>query len=152
MKSVNIKFIEELTEWPINDMLQWESKGQLRTIKDCEGGWGPNKWTSPSRHRGEIFGSSLGGQTVTLGKSSSVMGRVSMVVETGLLAQLEKDCWIKTPAPVKPAMTTKIQKSLTIRLLEDMQTNPWIVEDSINSLKTSITDFVSIREGSEKKE
>ena len=55
----------------------------------------------------------LGGQTVTLGKSMSEIGRVSMVVEMGLSAQLEKDCWIKTAAPVKPAMTTQIQNSLT---------------------------------------
>ena len=59
-----------------------------------------------------------GGQTVTLGKSISVMGRVSMVVEMGLSAQLEKDCWIKTEATVKPAMTTQIQSSLTNPLLE----------------------------------
>ena len=59
----------------------------------------------------------LGGQTVTLGKSISVMGRVSMVVEMGLSAQLEKDCWIMTAAPVKPVMTTQIQNSLTNLLL-----------------------------------
>ena len=55
----------------------------------------------------------LGGQTVTLGKSISLMGRVSMVVEMGLLAQLEKDWLIMIPAPVKPAITTPSQKSLT---------------------------------------
>ncbi len=55
----------------------------------------------------------LGGQTVTLGKSISVMGRVSMVVEMGLSAQLEKDWLIMTTAPVKPAMTTPSQKILT---------------------------------------
>ena len=59
----------------------------------------------------------LGGQTVTLGKSKSEMGRVSMVVEIGLSAQLEKDCWIKIAAPVKPAMTTETQNNLTKRLL-----------------------------------
>ena len=59
----------------------------------------------------------LGGQTVTLGKSRSEMGKVSMVVEMGLLAQLEKDCWIKTAAPVKPVMTTQIQSSLINLLL-----------------------------------
>ena len=62
----------------------------------------------------------LGGQTVTLGKSRSEMGRVSMVVETGLLAQLEKDCWIKTPAPVKPEKTTQIQNSRVMSLFEDI--------------------------------
>ena len=45
----------------------------------------------------------LGGQTVKWGKSRSDMGRVSMVVVMGLLAQLEKDCWIRIPAPEKPA-------------------------------------------------
>ena len=51
----------------------------------------------------------LGGQTVTMGKSSSEMGRVSIVVETGLVDQLEKDSWIKTPAPMKPEITIKTQ-------------------------------------------
>ena len=59
----------------------------------------------------------LGGQTVTLGNTRSVMGRVSMVVETGLSAQLEKDCWIKTAAMVKPVMTTLSQSSLDRLLL-----------------------------------
>ena len=54
-----------------------------------------------------------GRQTVTLGKSSSEVGRVSMVVEMGLSAQLEKDWLIMIPAPVKPAMTTHSQKILT---------------------------------------
>ena len=55
----------------------------------------------------------LGGQTVTLGKSMSAIERVSMVVEIGLSAQLEKAWLIITPAAEKPAMTTQIQKSLT---------------------------------------
>ena len=62
----------------------------------------------------------LGGQTVTLGNTRSVMGRVSMVVETGLSAQLEKDCWINTPDPVKPAMMTKSQRILTGCLAVEM--------------------------------
>ena len=62
----------------------------------------------------------LGGQTVTLGKSSSEMGRVSIVVETGLVDQLEKDSWIKSPAPRNPPMTTPIQRSLTRRLVVEM--------------------------------
>ena len=76
----------------------------------------------------------LGGQTVTLGKSRSEMGRDSMVVETGLLAQLEKDCWIKTAAPLKPVRTTNIQNSLRRRLAVEMWDKPWIVEDSRKSL------------------
>ena len=62
----------------------------------------------------------LGGQTVTLGKSSSEMERVSIVVETGLLDQLEKDSWIKSPAPMNPPMTTEIQRSLTRRLVVEI--------------------------------
>ena len=62
----------------------------------------------------------LAGQTVTLGKSISEMGSVSMVVEMGLTAQLEKDWWIKTAATVKPLMTTQIQKSLANPLLAAM--------------------------------
>ena len=62
----------------------------------------------------------LGGQTVTLGKSKSVMGRVTMVVETGLSAQLEKDWYINTPAPMKPETTTHSQSSLTCRLAVEM--------------------------------
>ena len=59
----------------------------------------------------------LGGQTVTLGKSMSVMGRVSMVVVMGLLAQLEKDCWIRMAAREKPANTMPTQSSLTSPLV-----------------------------------
>ena len=80
----------------------------------------------------------LGGQTVTLGNTRSVMGRVSMVVETGLSAQLEKDCWIKTAAMVKPVMTTHSQARRTSRLLVEMYTSPWMEEESRNSFKPSI--------------
>ena len=80
----------------------------------------------------------LGGQTVTLGKSSSEMGRVSRVVVTGLAPQLEKDCWIKTAATVKPVMTTQSQAKRTSRLLVEMYTSPWMEEESRNSFKPSI--------------
>ena len=70
-------------------------------------------WTKSGMKLVKVF---LGGQTVTLGKSSSEMGRVSRVVVTGLSAQLEKDCWIKTAATVKPVMTTQSQSSLRRRL------------------------------------
>ena len=79
-----------------------------------------------------------GGQTVTLGKSSSEMGRVSRVVVTGLSAQLEKDCWIKTAATVKPVMTTHSQSSLATPLVLEMYARPWMVEDSRNSLTVSM--------------
>ena len=78
----------------------------------------------------------LGGQTVTLGKSISVMGRVSKVVVIGPSAQLEKDCWIKTAATVKPVRTTNIQNSLMSRLVVEMWDKPWIVEDSRKSFMT----------------
>ena len=60
------------------------------------------------------------GQTVTVGKSSFEMERVSIVVETGLVDQLEKDSWIKIPAAVKPNMTTLTQNSLRSLLLVGM--------------------------------
>ena len=43
-----------------------------------------------------------------------------MVVETGLSAQLEKDWYINTPAPMKPETTIHSQSSLTCRLLVEM--------------------------------
>ena len=79
-----------------------------------------------------------GGQTVTLGKSRFEMDTVSMVVVTGLLDQLEKDWWIKMPAPENPEKTIKIQTSLTRRVLFEMCTSPCIVDDSKNSLKPAI--------------
>ena len=60
---------------------------------------------------------SLGGQTVTLGKTTWEMGNVSVVVETGLAAQLSRDCLIRSPATVKPVMTTLSQRSLDRLLL-----------------------------------
>ena len=72
-----------------------------------------NLWTSTN----ESAPNCLFGQTVTMGKSMSEIGRVSIVVVIGLSAQLEKDCWIRTKDPVKPAMTTQIQNSLTNPLL-----------------------------------
>ena len=80
----------------------------------------------------------LGGQTVKWGKSRSDMGRVSMVVVMGLLAQLENDCWIRMAATEKPAVTTPTQISLTSRLVVEMWNRPWMVEFSRNSLATSM--------------
>ena len=57
-----------------------------------------------------------------------------MVVEIGLTAQPEKDCWIRNPATVKPVRTTNIQNSLLSRLVVEMWDKPWIVEDSRKSL------------------
>ena len=80
----------------------------------------------------------LGGQTVRLGKSRSEIGRVSMVVVMGLLAQLENDCWIRLAATEKPAVTIPTQISLTSRLVREMWSKPWMVEFSRNSLATSM--------------
>ena len=81
----------------------------------------------------------LGGQTVTFGKVMSVIGLVSMVVLIGLLCQSWNDRCIMMPAPVNPAITTEIQKSLTNDFFViEMYTNPWIVEDSRNDLTASM--------------
>ena len=62
----------------------------------------------------------LGGQTVTLGKVISVMGRVSTVVVTGLSSQALNDWYIIYPAPVNPAMTTRTQITLINFLVLEM--------------------------------
>ena len=72
----------------------------------------------------------LGGHTITLGNTISDMGRVSMVVVTGLSFHSSKDLDIKTQAPVKPAMTTRTQNSLAYFLDVEICGRPWIVEDS----------------------
>ena len=54
---------------------------------------------------------SLGGHTVTFGNVISVIGLVSIVVDTGLSAQAWKDALIKIPAQVNPVITTNIQNS-----------------------------------------
>ena len=47
------------------------------------------------------------------GKAISVIGRVSIVVNTGFVVQLSKDCLIRTPDPINPVEMTNIQKHLT---------------------------------------
>ena len=54
---------------------------------------------------------SLGGHTVTLGNVISVIGLVSIVVDTGLSAQAWNEALIKIPAQENPVMTTNIQNS-----------------------------------------
>ena len=44
---------------------------------------------------------------------TSLMGKVSTVVDTGCLAQLSKDSLINQAAPMKPAITMQIQRSLS---------------------------------------
>ena len=87
----------------------------------------------------------LGGHTMTLGYAISDMGRVSIVVVTGFSFHALKDLEIKNPAPVKPAMTTRIQKSLVYFLDVEICGRPWIVEDSRKCLIFHIlTHFVGL--------
>ena len=55
---------------------------------------------------------------MTRGKLILEIGRVSMVVETGLSDQLLKDWFIRILAREKPRMTTIIQKSLEYLVVE----------------------------------
>ena len=48
------------------------------------------------------------------------IGRVSIVVETGLSLQLIKDWFIRTLETEKPTITTIIQKSLEYLVVETM--------------------------------
>ena len=66
----------------------------------------------------------LGGQTVTLGKCISDIGKVSIVVEIGLFDQDAKDSWIKRDAPTNPAMTIDSQKSLANFLVDAKYETP----------------------------
>ena len=80
----------------------------------------------------------LGGQTVILGNIISLIGRVSIVVFIGLSVHDSNDRQIITAAPVKHAIITMIQKSLTCFLEFETWKRPWIVEVSRNSLKYTI--------------
>ena len=73
---------------------------------------------------------------MTFGKVMSVIGRVSMVVLTGLSAQFSKDWYIMKPAPVNPPMTTRIQKDFNNFPGLEIKLRPWMVEDSKNSTIT----------------
>ena len=57
---------------------------------------------------------------MTRGKSIFEIGRVSIVVETGVSDQLIKDWFIRILAKEKPRMTTIIQKSLEYLVVETM--------------------------------
>ena len=57
---------------------------------------------------------------MTRGKSILEIGRVSIVVETGLSDQLIKDWFIRILEREKPTMTTIIQKSLEYLVVEAM--------------------------------
>ena len=62
----------------------------------------------------------LGGQTVTLGSVISDRGNVSMVVDTGLMAQDLNDAKIKLAAQPNPIVTISIQNNLKYFLVDDM--------------------------------
>ena len=62
----------------------------------------------------------FGGHTVTFGNTTSFIGNVSVVVVTGLSAQLSNDILIRIPAVVNPEMTVMIQNNCTDRLVVDM--------------------------------
>ena len=63
---------------------------------------------------------SLGGHTVTLGNVISVIGLVSIVVDTGLSAQAWNEALIKIPAQVNPVITTNIQNNLEDLVVVEM--------------------------------
>ena len=94
----------------------------------------------------------LGGQIVTSGNSSSVMGWVVIVVDTGDSCHSEYAVAISRMAKAKLATTIATQAALAaLDLAVEMCTRPWIVEFSKNSrmLAVAITDcnlnfFVSL--------
>ena len=66
----------------------------------------------------------LGGQTVTFGNVISEMGKVSIVVLTGLSDQESNDSFISKLAPMNPDITTRIQKSLAYFRFVEMYVRP----------------------------
>ena len=78
----------------------------------------------------------LGGQTVTVGKSSSVMGWVVMVVDTGDSCHSLYELVIMVMARAKHANTMAVQANRAVRdLAVEMFARPWIVELSRKSQK-----------------
>ena len=76
----------------------------------------------------------LGGQTVTVGKSSSVMEWVVMVVDTGDSCHSLYELVIMLMAMAKQATTIATQMALAVLdLAVEMYTRPWIVEPSKKS-------------------
>ena len=66
----------------------------------------------------------FGGQTVTLGNVISEIGKVSIVVLTGLPDQESNDSLIIKLAPTNPAITTRIQNSLAYFLVVEIYVRP----------------------------
>ena len=82
----------------------------------------------------------LGGQTVTVGKSSLVMGWVVMVVDTGDSCHSLYELVIMVMAMAKQATTMAAQANLAFPdLAVEMCARPWIVELSRNSQKIPVT-------------
>ena len=82
----------------------------------------------------------LGGQTVTSGNLSSMMGWVVMVVDTGDSCHSLYELVIMLTAMAKQAMTIVTQIALKDLALDvEMCTSPWIVDDSKNSLMSCHT-------------
>ena len=80
----------------------------------------------------------LGGQTVTFGNVTAVIGRVSMVEVIGFSSQSSNDWYIRTPANVNPAITIRVQNTLMNLVVVEIYARPWIVEDSRNVLTPSM--------------
>ena len=84
----------------------------------------------------------LGGQTVTVGNSSSVMGWVVMVVDTGDSCHSLYELVIMYMAMAKQATTIATQAALAaLDLAVEMCTRPWIVELSKNSRIAAVAIF-----------
>lgn len=66
----------------------------------------------------------LGGQTVTLGRRISEIGKVSTVVFTGFCDQESSDSLMSKLAATKPVITIEIQKSLTYFLVVEIYLRP----------------------------
>ena len=80
---------------------------------------------------------------MTEGNFTSLMAAVSMVVDIGLCFQAVRFLAISTMEPVKPAVTTASQNSLTgLEEEVEMNTRPWMVEYSRNSFTAPIMSAV----------
>ena len=85
----------------------------------------------------------LGGQTVTVGNSSSVMGWVVIVVDTGDSCHSLYELVIMCMARAKQAATIATQAALAVRdLAVEMYTRPWIVLLSKKSRRVAEAIFI----------
>ena len=79
-----------------------------------------------------------GGQTVTLGKVTSSIGRVSNVVITGVSFQFLKLSDMRTAATEKPVNTTHTQNARLKACVLEIYASPWIEEFSKKFVNTSM--------------